>query len=254
MPGNSATVQALPDGRYAVTIGAVDIGTGAWTVLTQIAADALERPVEAIELGIGDSSLPSASVAGGSSGTSSWGSAIAAAAQAFRKEHGDEPPSGATTTASPETAPARDEHAMHSFGAVFAEALVHRHTGEIRVPRLLGVYSVGRVVNPTTARSQLVGGLTMGLGAALVEESYRDPRFGHIVTQDLATYHVAAHADVAEVDAEWLDEEDTLATPMGSRGIGEIGIVGSAAAVANATFHATGVRVRELPVTADRFL
>jgi xanthine dehydrogenase YagR molybdenum-binding subunit len=254
MPGNSASVRALPDGRYAVTIGAVDIGTGAWTVLTQIAADALGCPIDAIELGIGDSTLPPASVAGGSSGTSSWGSAIAAAAQAFRKEHGDEPPPGATTTASPEPTAGRAEHAMHSFGAVFAEARVHRFTGEIRIPRLLGVYSVGRVVNPTTARSQLIGGLTMGLGAALFEESYRDPRFGHVVTQDLATYHVAAHADVADVEAEWLDEEDTVATPMGSRGIGEIGIVGTAAAVANATYHATGVRVRELPVTADRFL
>ncbi|HET9840715.1 MAG TPA: xanthine dehydrogenase family protein molybdopterin-binding subunit [Nocardioides sp.] len=254
MPGNSASVRALPDGRYAVTIGAVDIGTGAWTVLTQIAADALGCPIDAIELGIGDSTLPPASVAGGSSGTSSWGSAIAAAAQAFRKEHGDEPRPGATTTASPEPTAGRAEHAMHSFGAVFAEARVHRFTGEIRIPRLLGVYSVGRVVNPTTARSQLIGGLTMGLGAALFEESYRDPRFGHVVTQDLATYHVAAHADVADVEAEWLDEEDTVATPMGSRGIGEIGIVGTAAAVANATYHATGVRVRELPVTADRFL
>ncbi|HEY3529706.1 MAG TPA: xanthine dehydrogenase family protein molybdopterin-binding subunit [Nocardioides sp.] len=254
MPGNSATVRALPEGRYAVTIGAVDIGTGAWTVLTQIAADALACPLEAVELGIGDSSLPSASVAGGSSGTSSWGSAIVAAAQAFREEHGADPAPGDTTTASPETVPAREEHSMHSFGAVFARARVHRYTGEIRIPRLLGVYSVGRVVNPTTARSQLIGGLTMGLGAALFEESYRDPRFGHVVTQDLATYHVAAHADVLDVDAEWLDEEDTLATPMGSRGIGEIGIVGTAAAVANATYHATGVRVRELPVTADRFL
>jgi xanthine dehydrogenase YagR molybdenum-binding subunit len=254
MPGNSATVQALPGGRYAVTIGAVDLGTGAWTVLTQIAADALGCPIEAIELGIGDSSLPAASVAGGSSGTSSWGGAIVAAAQAFREEHGHDPSPGATTTASPEETPEREKHAMHSFGAVFAEARVHRRTGEIRVPRLLGVYSVGRVVNPTTARSQLIGGLTMGLGAALFEESYRDSRFGHVVTQDLATYHVASHADVQDVDAEWLDDEDLVASPMGSRGIGEIGIVGTAAAVANATYHATGVRVRELPVTADRFL
>jgi xanthine dehydrogenase YagR molybdenum-binding subunit len=94
----------------------------------------------------------------------------------------------------------------------------------------------------------------MGLSGGLFEESWRDPRFGHIVTQDLASYHVASHADVLDVQAEWLDEEDHLATPMGSRGIGEIGIVGTAAAVANAAYHATGVRVRSLPVTADRFL
>jgi xanthine dehydrogenase YagR molybdenum-binding subunit len=110
------------------------------------------------------------------------------------------------------------------------------------------------VINPMTARSQLLGGLVMGLSAALFEESYRDPRFGHVVTQDLATYHVASHADVLGVEAEWLDEEDTVLTPMGSRGIGEIGIVGTAAAVVNAAHHATGVRVRAIPVTADQFL
>ncbi|MGI9156101.1 MAG: xanthine dehydrogenase family protein molybdopterin-binding subunit [Marmoricola sp.] len=254
MPGNSARVRALDGGRYAVEIGATDIGTGAWTVLTQVAADALGCPAEAIELGIGDSLLPAASVAGGSSGTSSWGSAVVAAAQAFRAEHGDNPAPGAETLASPADEAERDSYAMHSFGAVFAEAHVHRHTGEVRVPRLLGVYSVGRVINPMTARSQFIGGLTMGLSAALFEEAVRDPRFGHFVTQDLATYHVAAHADVRDVDAEWLDEEDLLANPMGSRGIGEIGIVGTSAAIANATYHATGVRVRELPLTPDHFL
>jgi xanthine dehydrogenase YagR molybdenum-binding subunit len=177
-----------------------------------------------------------------------------AAAEQFRADHGDSPDPGVETTASPGDNPAMEEFAFHSFGAVFAEARVHRFTGEIRVPRLLGVYSVGRIVNPTTARSQLLGGLVMGLSAALFEESYRDPRFGHVVTQDLATYHVAAHADVLGVEAEWLEESDEAFTPMGSRGIGEIGIVGTAAAVANATYHATGVRVREIPVTADRFL
>lgn len=254
MPGNSARVRSLDAGRYEVAIGSVDIGTGARTVLTQIAADALGVDTAAIDLQIADSSLPAASVAGGSSGTSSWGRAIVAAAQQFRADHGDAPDPGLVTTAAPSDNPHAETHALHSFGAVFAEARVHRWTGEVRVPRLLGVYSVGRVINPMTARSQLLGGLTMGLSAALFEESYRDPRFGHIVTQDLATYHVAAHADVRGIEAEWLDEEDHLASPMGSRGVGEIGIVGTAAAVANATHHATGIRVRELPLTPDRFL
>lgn len=248
-PGNVARVSALGDGRCAVAIGAVDIGTGARTVLTQIAADALGCPVEAVELSIADSSLPAATVAGGSSGTSSWGSAIVAAARRFRLDHGDSPADGASTEASAAEDPHAETHARHSFGAVFAEARVNAFTGEVRVPRLHGTYSVGRVVNPTTAHSQLVGGLTMGLGAALLEESYRDPRFGHVVTQDLATYHVAAHADVLDVDATWLDEVDHLSTPMGSRGIGEIGIVGTAAAVVNALFHATGTRLRSIPVT-----
>jgi xanthine dehydrogenase YagR molybdenum-binding subunit len=254
MPGNSARVRSLGEGRYAVAIGSVDIGTGARTVLTQIAADALEVEPDAIDLAIADSRLPSASVAGGSSGTSSWGTAIVAAAQLFRADHGEAPDAGVETTASAADDPAADQYAFHSFGAVFAEARVNRWTGEIRVPRLHGVYSVGRVINPMTARSQFVGGLVMGLSAGLFEESYRDPRFGHVVTQDLATYHVASHADVLDVGAEWLEESDEVFTPMGSRGVGEIGIVGTAAAVANAAYHATGTRVRSLPLTADLFL
>lgn len=253
-PGNEARVTSLREGRYEVAIGSVDIGTGARTVLTQIAADALGVEPHDIDLAIADSLLPSATVAGGSSGTSSWGSAIVAAAQLFREDHGDAPDPGLHTTASAADDPAAEEYAFHSFGAVFAEARVNRWTGEVRVPRLHGVYSVGRVINPRTARSQLVGGLVMGLSAGLFEESHRDPRFGHVVTQDLATYHVASHADVLDVDAEWLEESDEVFTPMGSRGIGEIGIVGTAAAVANATFHATGVRVRSLPLTPDHFL
>jgi xanthine dehydrogenase YagR molybdenum-binding subunit len=254
MPGNSARVTSQEEGHYEVAIGAVDIGTGARTALQQIAADALEVDPACIRLRIADSSLPPASVAGGSSGTSSWGSAIVAAGQRFRADHGDHPDPHLSTTASAADDPRTEQYATHSFGAVFAEVRVHRWTGELRVPRLLGVYSVGRVINPMTARSQFLGGLVMGLSAALFEESYRDPRFGHIVTQDLATYHIASHADVLGVEAEWLEEEDTVLTPMGSRGIGEIGIVGTAAAVANAAHHATGVRVRSIPVTADRFL
>ncbi|WP_166133555.1 xanthine dehydrogenase family protein molybdopterin-binding subunit [Nocardioides ochotonae] len=250
-PGNEARVCSLPDGRYAVSIAAVDIGTGARTVLAQIASDALGCPLDAVQLEIADTLLPSASVAGGSSGTSSWGSAIVAAAQQFRADHGDSPDPGLVTTASAADNPDAQTHAMHSFGAVFAEARVHRLTGEVRVPRLHGTYSVGRVINPRTARSQLLGGLVMGLSAALLEESWRDPRFGHFVTQDLATYHVATHADVLDLQADWLEEDDQLATPMGSRGIGEIGIVGTSAAVLNAVRHAIGVPVRQIPVTPD---
>ncbi|WP_299050621.1 xanthine dehydrogenase family protein molybdopterin-binding subunit [uncultured Nocardioides sp.] len=254
MPGNTTRIQALGEGRYAVSIGAVDIGTGARTVLTQIAADALGVEPGRIELSLGDTELPKATVAGGSAGTSSWGTSIVLAAQQLRADHGDDPDAGVETTATSEGYPDMENLALHSFGAVFAETRVHRWTGEVRVPRMLGVYSVGRVINPTTARSQFLGGLVMGLSGALFEEGYRDPRFGHVVTQDLATYHVASHADVGDLQVEWLDEEDTAATPMGSRGIGEIGIVGTAAAIANATFHATGTRVRDLPLTADHFL
>lgn len=255
MPGNAARIKSRADGRYAVSIGAVDIGTGARTVLAQIAADALEVDVDRIALAIGDTSLPTATVAGGSAGTGSWGTAIVQTAQQFRADHGPQPDPGLHTETTSETYPDMEGHALHSFGAVFAEVRVDRWTGEVRVSRLHGTYSVGRVVNPTTARSQLLGGLLMGLSGALHEEGVRDPRFGHTVTQDLTSYHVAAHADVPpDLQVAWLDESDELATPFGGRGVGEIGIVGTAAAIANAAWHATGVRVRELPITADRFL
>jgi xanthine dehydrogenase YagR molybdenum-binding subunit len=143
---------------------------------------------------------------------------------------------------------------MYSFGAHFAEARVSRHTGEIHVSRMLGVFSIGRAINPTTLRSQLIGGMTMVLSMALHEESVRDHRFGHVVTQDLATYHISSHADIPDIDAIWLDDVDEHSNPMGSRGAGEIGIVGSPAAVVNAIYHATGVRVRDLPVTCDALL
>ena len=241
-------------GVYTVQIGAADIGTGAWTALTQIAADALDVPLDRIRLQIGDSALPLATVAGGSSGTASWGATIIAAAEQFRADHGEAPSPGAQSEASPPENPAAGEFTLQSFGAHFAEVHVNADTGEVRVPRLLGVFSAGRIINPSTARSQFIGGLTMGLGMALHEESVMDARFGIFVNHDLAEYHVPAHADILDVDALWIEDEDPHAGKLGARGIGEIGIVGSAAAIANAAYNATGIRVRDLPLTPDRFL
>ena len=250
----SAAIRFEADGRYTVRTGAADIGTGTWTALTQIAADALDVPVESVRLAIGDTEHPYASVAGGSSGITTWGSAIVAAARAFREEHGADPSDGDEALADAPRNPDAERFAMHAFGAQFAEVRVDRDTGEIRVPRLLGVFGVGRIINPRTARSQLIGGMTMGLSMALHEEAVIDPQFGHVVNHDLAEYHIASHADVPPVEAHWLDEHDPYVNPMGSKGIGEIGIVGTAAAIANATHHATGIRVRDLPITADKLL
>ncbi len=254
IPGSRASVRYGQDQRYVVRIGAADIGTGTWTALSQIAADALGCPLEAIHLEIGDTALPTASVEGGSSGINCWGSAIVAAARAFRARHGADPADGAEIEAGMPENPDAEQFAIHSFGAQFAEVHVHADTGEIRVPRMLGVFSAGRIVNPRLARSQFIGGMTMGLSMALHEHSVVDPRFGHVVNHDLAGYHIAANADVGDLDAVWLDESDPHGSPMGTRGIGEIGIVGAAAAIANAAYNATGIRVRDLPLTPDKFL
>jgi xanthine dehydrogenase YagR molybdenum-binding subunit len=254
MPGTKARIRSESEGRYAVEIGAVDIGTGTWTALTQISADALGVGVEEIDLRIGDTGLPSASVAGGSSGITTWGSTIFEAARVFRQRHGEDPSEGDTVEAGTPENPETGNYSMHAFGAHFVEARVDEDTGEVRIPRMTGVFAVGRVINAKTARSQFIGGMTMGLGMALHEESLVDGRFGHVVNNDFAEYHIPTNADVGEIDVSWIDEEDPHVNPMGSKGIGEIGIVGSPAAVANAVYHATGVRVRDLPITPDKLV
>jgi xanthine dehydrogenase YagR molybdenum-binding subunit len=250
----SSAVIRFDAGRYVARIGAADLGTGAWTVLAQITADALGVPAEDVDVLIGDTDHPVASVAGGSSGTSSWGSALVATARAFRDKFGAEPDDGDEMDGATGPNPETEEYATFAFGAQFVEARVHADTGEIRVPRMLGVFDAGRIVNPRTARSQFIGGMTMGLSMALEEESVLDPRFGHVVNHDLAEYHVAVDADVGDVQVHWLDRPDPHVNPMGAKGIGEIGIVGTAAAVSNAVHHATGVRVRDLPITLDKLL
>jgi xanthine dehydrogenase YagR molybdenum-binding subunit len=250
---STATVR-FEDGRYAVEIGAADLGTGAWTVLPQIAADALDVPVDDVEVRIGDTRYPTASVAGGSSGTNTWGSAIVVAAGAFRDKFGGSPSDGDEVSGDVDQAATDDEHAAYAFGAQFAEVRVHADTGEIRVPRLYGVFGAGRIVNPRTARSQFIGGMTMGLSMALHETSVWDSRIGQVANHDLAEYHITVNADVGDVQAHWLDEHDPYVNVMGAKGIGEIGITGTAAAVVNAVHRATGVRVRALPVTLDKLL
>jgi xanthine dehydrogenase YagR molybdenum-binding subunit len=256
---SSAIVRVEQSGHYRVHIDAADIGTGAWTSLTQIAADALGTTPDYIHLEIGDSSLPPAQIAGGSMGTASWGAAIFEAAGKLRARLHDEyggvvPAEGLEARGDVGDNPDARNFAMHAYGAQFAEVRVNSETGEVRVPRLLGVFGVGRIINTKTARSQLLGGMTMGLSMALHEESVIDPHFGDYVNHDFAGYHIATNADVGSVEVAWIDEDDRHVSPMGAKGLGEIGIVGTAAAIANAVYHATGIRVRDLPITLDKLL
>jgi xanthine dehydrogenase YagR molybdenum-binding subunit len=244
-----ADVRALDDGTYEVRIAATDIGTGARTALAQVAAEALGVGLEQIRIEIGDSDLPRAGVAGGSMGTGSWGSAVWKACKTLRANGSDQ--ASADTTDDVESL---EPYARHAFGAQFADVRVDTVTGEVRVNRLLGVFAAGRIINPTTARSQFLGGMTMGLGMALLEESVMDPTFGDYLNHDLAGYHVAVNADVEELDAIWVDEHDPHLNPMGSKGIGELGITGTAAAIANAVYDATGVRIRRVPITLEQLL
>ena len=245
---STATGRAEDDGSFTIRIAAADIGTGARTVLTQIAADELDVPPERVHVEIGDSSFGQAMVAGGSMGTSSWGAAVVKACRALR---------AGETEVAVDTADDEDDGppvARHSFGAQFAEVRVDADTGEVRVPRLTGVFACGRILNPKTARSQFIGGMTMGLGMALFEESVVDPQLGAYVTTDLASYHVPVNADIEQIDVSWIEDEDLRVSPMGSKGIGEIGIVGTAAAIASAVFNATGIRIRDLPITPGKLV
>jgi xanthine dehydrogenase YagR molybdenum-binding subunit len=255
---SAAIARIEPDGTCTVRVGAADVGNGAWTVLTQIAADALAVSVERVRVEIGDTALPFAWSASGSMGTASWGTAVVEACRRLRAallERDDVVPAGGLeVSAEVGLNPEAQRYAMHAFGAQFAEVGVDVDTGEVRVSRLLGVFATGRVMNPKTARSQLIGGMTMGISMALHEASVIDERTGDYVNHDFASYHISAHADIRSLEVAWVDDEDDHLNPMGAKGLGEIGIVGVAAAIANAVHHATGVRVRDLPITLDKLL
>lgn len=148
----------------------------------------------------------------------------------------------------------KEKFAAYSFGALFVEVKVDALLGQVRVTRLVGVYDVGRVLNFKTARSQLIGGITMGLGMALLEETVSDPRTGRMMNANLGEYHVPVNADILDIDVSFINQPDPYVNPMGSRSIGELGIVGTAAAIANAVYHATGKRIRDLPITLDKVL
>ncbi len=291
-----AVARLRPDGVVVVQCGTQDLGTGTYTVMTQVAADILGFPLERVRFELGDSNFPVAPVSGGSQSAASVAPAVQAAAAALREkivalaiadeaspafrapagevviESGSigrraaarrEPVAAALArnggreiSAQGDAQPGdeKKEFSMHSFGAVFVEVRVDADLGVIRVPRVVGRYSVGKLLNAKTGRSQLLGGVVWGIGMALMEESLFDSRDGRIVNANLADYHVPTNADIGRIDVDVVPEHDPYINALGARGIGEIGITGVAAALANAVYHATGVRVRELPITLDKLL
>jgi xanthine dehydrogenase YagR molybdenum-binding subunit len=249
----SATARArLERGdRLVVELAMTDIGTGTYTILTQIAAEAMEMPLDHVTVLMGDTDYPPTDGSGGSYGAATSGAAVLDACQKLKRGL-----ASGTTQAEGSVTPAElsTSYSHAGFGAHFVEAAVHRDTGEVRIRRMLGVFAVGRVLNPKTARSQMLGGMTWGIGSALMEENHIDQRFGSFVNQDLASYHVAVNADVREMDVMFLHEDDPHGSPLGSKGIGELGICGAGAAIINAIHNATGARIRDFPATPDKLL
>ncbi|MBY0319005.1 MAG: xanthine dehydrogenase family protein molybdopterin-binding subunit [Reyranella sp.] len=242
--------------RHAVVeMDMTDIGTGSYTVFAQIAAEGLDLPVENIKVKLGHSSYPDTPGSGGSFGASSCGAALHDACTKLKaKLAKGEGAQGLSATGSVKPGDEYKKYSQFAYGAHFAEVGVDQTTGEVRLRRMLGVFAAGRILNPKTARSQLIGGMVWGVGSALEEEAVVDPRIGAFITHDLVHYHVPVHADVPEVEAVLLDEFDPHANVLGSKGLGELGICGAGAAVANAVYNACAARVRDYPITLDKVL
>jgi xanthine dehydrogenase YagR molybdenum-binding subunit len=292
-----AKARLKADGSLIVQSGSQDIGTGTYTIMTQIAGDKLSLPIEKIKFELGDTDLPATPVSGGSMTAASVGSAVELASLALLSKVKDlcvadkssplsgmtadqiEPNNGrlvsmgdrslsdsyvdilkrnglknleADATANFERH--SKQYGMHSFGAQFAEVEIDKDLGTIHVSRFVGAFGAGKILNAKTARSQFIGGITYGIGMALTEEALWDDKFGRVMNADLAEYHVPVNADIHDIEVIMIDEVDPHINPIGVKGIGEIGIVGVAAAIGNAVYHATGVRVRELPITLDKVL
>lgn len=264
----AARVSIDATGQVTVASGVQEIGGGTPTVLAQVAAEGLGVPVSKVTVAIGNTDLPAGPMSAGSRITLSAGSAVQDAAAKLRSKLGD---AGGATPAEYTAALARlgvsslsadgswtpdekDDTPIYSFGAVFAEVAVDRDIPIPRVRRVVGVYNAGRIINPKAARSQMIGGVTWGIGQALLERSEMDHQLGRFLSKNLAGYLTPVNADVPDIDIGFIDEPDTKAGPLGARGIGELGGIGIGPAIANAVHHATGKRVREVPIRPEMLM
>jgi len=259
-------VRLLPDGTVHLLTAGNDMGTGAYTVAAVTAASALGVPVEKVRVEMGDSRLPDGGMAGGSQMTASLTPAVLKACQDLLKNANCTTASDACAAlrqsgraafeATATTAPGDEggKWAFQSWGAHFCEVAVDEEIGRLEVTRWVSVMNIGQVINAKTAASQVRGGVIMGIGQALMEECNFDPNIGYPVVYDLATYHFPVHADIPRIEVAFVGEPDLNFNPVGARGVGEIGITGVSAAVANAVYHATGKRSRSLPLTPDKLM
>ena len=279
---SGARVRLDKSGAVTVETDMTDIGTGSYTIIAQTAAEMMGVPLDNVTVHLGDSSFPVSAGSGGQFGANNSTSGVYAACVKLREavaqrlgfNSADAAFSAGQVISGNRTVPlgqaaadgelvAEDSieygdlaktHQQSTFGAHFVELGVDVATAEIRVRRMLAVCAAGRVLNPTTARSQVIGAMTMGVGAALMEELTVDKRTGFFVNHDLASYEVPVHADIPHQDTIFLDETDPMSSPMKAKGIGELGLCGVAAALANAVYNATGIRVRDYPITLDKLL
>ncbi|WP_321323380.1 xanthine dehydrogenase family protein molybdopterin-binding subunit [uncultured Parasphingorhabdus sp.] len=277
-----AKVTLQADGSAVVETDMTDIGTGTYAILTQIACDMLGLPADKVETKLGDTDFPAGPGSGGSWGASSSGSAVFLACEEIRRKLSDklgsderdlELADGKAGTGESaqslavildreeisaighiEPGKTLEDWQQATYGSYFAEVAVNTITGETRVKRMLGVFGAGRILNEKTATSQCYGGMIWGIGSALTEELAFDNRDGHIVNHDLAEYHIPVNLDVPQIEVVLLKERDEFASPIQAKGIGELGICGAAAAVTNAIYNATGIRVRDYPATLDKLL
>ena len=284
------------NGHAEVACATSDIGTGTYTIMTQVAADMLGLPLDSVSVRLGDSTLPASPVEGGSWIAASVANGIANTAAAVRKELlrlAKQTPQSLFADVSPDDVVLTDgkltsrrassigvsiadvmrgggvdridqeqattfsddgSQAHNTHSAVFAEVKVDEELGVVRVTRVVSAVAAGRILNTKTASSQIIGGVVWGIGMALHEETLIDHKLGRMMNASFGEYHVPVNADVHDIQVIFVDEPDNVVNPLGVKGLGEIGIVGVAAAIANAIYHATGKRVRDLPITLDKLM